>query len=201
MANYEYLGCVTGFSEAGNTQLIQPTDTPMPVTRASNAYTERLLGVGLLVGGGDGFCQVKASAWSNPITFEMVNKPSSIGGVTVDFGGYNYGIDLSEISTTVEFFEALNQEIHGADGYKIGIQANIDSSVLVRFEEYTDLGTKEELAEYVEQRTVFYKNVSGFYVYDSSNIGNNAESVIYLANAFSETPEFVYCDLPRVIGE
>ena len=50
MANYEYLGCVTGFSEAGNTQLIQPTDTPMPVTRASNAYTERLLGVGLLVG-------------------------------------------------------------------------------------------------------------------------------------------------------
>ena len=49
MANYEYLGCVTGFSEAGNTQLIQPTDTPMPVTRASNAYTERLLGVGLLL--------------------------------------------------------------------------------------------------------------------------------------------------------
>ena len=49
MANYEYLGCVTGFSEARNTQLIQPTDTPMPVTRASNAYTERLLGVGLLV--------------------------------------------------------------------------------------------------------------------------------------------------------
>ena len=54
MANYEYLGCVTGFSEAGNTQLIQPIETPMPVTRASNAYTERLLGVGLLVGNDSG---------------------------------------------------------------------------------------------------------------------------------------------------
>ena len=67
MANYEYLGCVTGFSEAGNTQLIQPTDTPMPVTRASNAYTEHLLGVGLLVGA-EGSASVSYINLALPIT-------------------------------------------------------------------------------------------------------------------------------------
>ena len=50
MSNYEYLGCVTGFSQNGITQLIQPTQTPMAVAIDATDYTERLEGVGLLVG-------------------------------------------------------------------------------------------------------------------------------------------------------
>ena len=54
MPNYDYLGCVTGVTESGTTQLIQPTQSPMPVVRDANAYTERLVAVALLVGGEGG---------------------------------------------------------------------------------------------------------------------------------------------------
>lgn len=50
MANYKYVGCVTGFSEGGSVQTIAPTEPLYSVTRPANAYTERLEGVGLLVG-------------------------------------------------------------------------------------------------------------------------------------------------------
>lgn len=48
MANYEYVGCVTGFSEDSNTTLIQPSKLPISIERLDIAYTQRLLGVGLL---------------------------------------------------------------------------------------------------------------------------------------------------------
>lgn len=54
MANYKYVGCVTAFSEADTTQLIQPTDPLYPVARPINDYTERLVGVSLLIGNEDG---------------------------------------------------------------------------------------------------------------------------------------------------
>lgn len=50
MANYKYVGCVTGFSEGGSVQTIAPTEPLYSVTRPANAYTERLVGVSLLVG-------------------------------------------------------------------------------------------------------------------------------------------------------
>ncbi|BBI68480.1 hypothetical protein PKHYL_26710 [Psychrobacter sp. KH172YL61] len=49
MPAYKYLGCVTAFSENGNTQLIQPSEIPMPINRSENSYTERLLGILLLI--------------------------------------------------------------------------------------------------------------------------------------------------------
>lgn len=50
MANYQYTGCVMGVTEGGVTQLIAPTEPQYPITRPVNAYTERLMGVSLLVG-------------------------------------------------------------------------------------------------------------------------------------------------------
>ena len=49
MADYNYSGCITGFSASGNIQLIAPTKAPHPVVLAANAYTERLQGMGLLL--------------------------------------------------------------------------------------------------------------------------------------------------------
>ena len=48
MSNYDYIGCVTGFSESDDSTLIQPTQLPMSVERPENDYTNRLVGVGLL---------------------------------------------------------------------------------------------------------------------------------------------------------
>ncbi|ERL56139.1 hypothetical protein [Psychrobacter aquaticus] len=75
MANYEYLGCVTGVTESGVTQLIQPTETPMPVTRPTNAYTERLVGVGLLVG-------MKGGSGVSYINLALPLPDGRIGGLT-----------------------------------------------------------------------------------------------------------------------
>lgn len=49
MPNYQYTGCVTGVSESDQIQLIQPNESPIPVVRDANAYTERLVGVALLL--------------------------------------------------------------------------------------------------------------------------------------------------------
>lgn len=195
MADYNYSGCITGFSASGNIQLIAPTKALHPVVLAANAYTERLQGMGLLVVEANNFCKVQASAWSNPITFEMVNKPASNGGVSV-FVDTDYWIDLSTVSTVVEFFDAVNQDIPTYYGYKIGVKPQADGSVLIRFEEYAENGTKEQLPEYIEHVMVFPKRSEGFYFYDTSNIDNNGESTIRLANAFTDVPKFVYCDLP-----
>ena len=48
MANYEYNGCVTGFSEAGQVTVWQPEQIPADVEHDDNEYVQRLLGVGLL---------------------------------------------------------------------------------------------------------------------------------------------------------
>ena len=48
MANYEYVGCVTGFSESGQVTVWQPEQIPLEVEHTDNEYTQRLLGVGLL---------------------------------------------------------------------------------------------------------------------------------------------------------
>ncbi len=53
MSNYQYTGCVTGVTEGGTTQLIQPTEMLMPVVRDANAYSERLVGVALLLSDSD----------------------------------------------------------------------------------------------------------------------------------------------------
>lgn len=53
MSNYEYLGCVTGFSENDTVTVWQPPTMPMHVLRDAVAYTNRLVDVELLVGSGN----------------------------------------------------------------------------------------------------------------------------------------------------
>lgn len=53
MSNYEYLGCVTGFSENDTVTVWQPPTMPMHVLRDAVAYTKRLVDVELLVGSGN----------------------------------------------------------------------------------------------------------------------------------------------------
>ena len=118
MANYEYLGCVTGFSEARTTQLIQPIETPMPVTRASNAYTERLLGVGLLVGNdsgiGEGFnpivCTPTNISFQTPENSDLIESGDSglvharyrvNGGEWVDF--------TQEFGSMIDWYSAVDE--------------------------------------------------------------------------------------------
>ena len=67
MANYQYTGCVMGVTEGGVTQLIAPTEPQYPITRPVNAYTERLSGVGLLVGA-EGSASVSYINLALPIT-------------------------------------------------------------------------------------------------------------------------------------
>lgn len=49
MSNYEYKGCVTGFSESDAVTVWQPTENPYPVQHDDNEYANRLVDVGLLV--------------------------------------------------------------------------------------------------------------------------------------------------------
>lgn len=49
MSDYEYHGCVTGFSEADAVTIWQPSQSPMSVQYAENSYSKRLVDMGLLV--------------------------------------------------------------------------------------------------------------------------------------------------------
>lgn len=53
MANYEYNGCVTGFSEGGEAILIAPIHVPMLIEREATEYSERLVAVSLLSSNSD----------------------------------------------------------------------------------------------------------------------------------------------------
>lgn len=48
MSNYEYKGCVTGFSESDQVTVWQPTENPYPVQHDDNEYANRLVDVALL---------------------------------------------------------------------------------------------------------------------------------------------------------
>ena len=118
MANYEYLGCVTGFSQNGITQLIQPTQTPMAVAIDATDYTERLEGVGLLVGNdsgiGEGFnpivCTPTNISFQTPENSDLIESGDSglvharyrvNGGEWVDF--------TQEFGSMVDLYSAVDE--------------------------------------------------------------------------------------------
>lgn len=118
MANYRYVGCVTGFSQNGITQLIQPTQTPMAVAIDATDYTERLEGVGLLVGNdsgiGEGFnpivCTPTNISFQTPENSDLIESGDSglvharyrvNGGEWVDF--------TQEFGSMVDWYSAVDE--------------------------------------------------------------------------------------------
>ena len=118
MANYRYVGCVTGFSQNGITQLIQPTQTPMAVAIDATDYTERLEGVGLLVGNdsgiGEGFnpivCTPTNISFQTPENSDLIESGDSglvharyrvNGGEWVDF--------TQEFGSMVDLYSAVDE--------------------------------------------------------------------------------------------
>ena len=110
MANYEYTGCVTGFSEAGNIQLIQPTETLMPVNRTSNAYTERLLGIGLLLSGDEG----AGGGQLNTVNFLKLQNDEQINGNDGIISGLVYSVNGGEIQAVKEALSVITEGDLGA---------------------------------------------------------------------------------------
>ena len=174
-------------------------------------------------------CQTTPSAWSNPITFAMVNKPTGNGGISVRLGlpDFDNGsmfsiggwIDLSIISTIEEFFEKVNEKGSYDDPYQLGVKSLGDGSASIRLE-HKEVVSSGELGEFIplsidglplevtpvdtstedEKVNFTYAAQKGasFYVYDENNIGNNAESFIYLANAFTDNVTFVSCEAEAI---
>ena len=118
MANYRYVGCVTGFSQNGITQLIQPTQTPMAVAIDATDYTERLEGVGLLVGNdsgiGEGFnpivCTPTNISFQTPENSDLIESGDSglvharyrvNGGEWVDF--------TQEFGSMIDWYSAVDE--------------------------------------------------------------------------------------------
>ena len=136
-------------------------------------------------------CQPIASPWSKPITFDMVNRPTSNGGIQVAFGtpseaGLDMAIgdwvNLSQMSTIEEFFAAVNETIPSYDPYQIGVKSQPDGSVLIRVEPKPDslIGGNTEAALFSATKA------DSFYVYDDRHVGTNAEAVVNLSNAFDD---------------
>lgn len=209
MLNGQYVGCTTGFSQSDKTDIFIPNQK---VDATATPYLQRLVAVNLIkveqtsepvpvappvVTGEpvvDGvypeplICVPQSSGWSRPITWEMVNKPAQNGGVTVDLGDTNYWIDLRNIHTIDEFFVDLVSQSRGGNSFNVNTRKNDDGSISVQYVPAIVDGflyTPQTVRQHGE-----------FYVYDANNIGNNAESVIYLADAFNSPPTFVLCTHP-----
>lgn len=189
---YRYVGCTTAFSENSKTNVWQPDDTQITVQHEPSAYADRLVGVGLLVAENGGQlapigCTPMSSQWSRPMTWEMVNKPDSLGGVTVDLSEGNCWIDLKDIHTIDEFFARLLAQANsiGMARFHLHTRKNIDGSMSVQYVPTRITGDTPNVVTMAQR--------GDFYVYDESNIGNNAESVIYLADAFDSPPSFMSC--------
>ena len=148
-----------------------------------------------------GKCKPVPSEWSNPITFDMVNHPSVGGYISVGFGSADLdvgkplriatAVDLNVVSTIEEFFaEVNNRGIYDDDVYHLGVRSNGDGSVSIRVE------NKDGYIPPDNASTVIYaaKQYSDFYVYDGTNIGNNAETQIDLTAAFSNPVIFSSCE-------
>lgn len=209
MLKGQYVGCTTGFSQSDKTDIFIPNQK---VDADTTPYLQRLVAVNLIkveqtsepmpvappvvIGEPvvDGvypeplICVPQSSGWSRPITWEMVNKPAQNGGVTVDLGDTNYWIDLRNIHTIDEFFADLVSQSRGGNSFNVNTRKNDDGSISVQYVPAIVDGflyTPQTVRQHGE-----------FYVYDANNIGNNAESVIYLADAFDSPPTFVLCTHP-----
>lgn len=224
MLNGQYVGCTTGFSQSDKTDifipnqkvetdttpylqrleavkliLVQQTTAPLPSETIMYEFDYEGNLVPVVVNDFSHqptiqipptVCTPIASEWSRPITWEMVNKPAQNGGVTVDLGDTNYWIDLRNIHTIDEFFaDLVNQAKHSAY-FNINTRKNSDGSISVQYAPRTS-SVEGAIADHIR-----INQHGEFYVYDVSNIGNNAESVIYLADAFDEPPSFTACTLP-----
>lgn len=207
MLNGQYVGCATGFSQSDKTDIFIPNQK---VDATATPYLQRLVAVDLIKVEQTGepepiapplivgepivvdvvypeplICVPQSSGWSRPITWEMVNKPAQNGGVTVHFGETNYWIDLRTIQTIDEFFADLVSQSQAGNSFNINTRKNDDGPISVQYVPAIVDGflyTPETVRQHGE-----------FYVYDPSNIGNNAESIIYLADAFDNPPSFTAC--------
>lgn len=210
MLKGQYVGCTTGFSQSDKTDIFIPNQK---VDATATPYLQRLVAVDLIKVEQTGepepiappliigepivvdgvypeplICVPQSSEWSRPITWEMVNKPAQNGGVTVDLGVTNHWIDLRDISTIDEFFDRLKTDTQFNIHFTINTRKNDDDSVSVQY-------VPAQKDGYIMMSDTIRQH-GEFYVYDASNIGNNAESVIYLADAFDSPPTFVLCTHP-----
>ncbi len=145
-------------------------------------------------GAGASGCKIIPSAWSNPITFAMVNKPTGNGGIQVNFGVSGFAnsnsmsgtwVNLADKSTIEEFFADFNESLSWDAYYELEVKSNDDGSVLIRVVPNKKNGGASISPD---AKNVVYAmgKAANFYIYDSSNIGNNAEAQLYLANAFTD---------------
>lgn len=120
MADYNYSGCITGFSASGNIQLIAPTKALHPVVLAANAYTERLIGMGLLLddesfGGGNDF------NWSSLSLNDIVVLDGHSDGLTnfeAEINGKIYNKDGASFDLSNALYDLNIMKISG--GYYEG---------------------------------------------------------------------------------
>lgn len=221
MLNGQYVGCTTGFSQSDKTDifipnqkvetdttpylqrleavkliLVQQTTAPLPSETIMYEFDYEGNLVPVVVNDFSHqptiqipptVCTPIASEWSRPITWEMVNKPAQNGGVTVDLGAVNYWINLQNINTIDEFFVDLIEQSQNSTHFIINTRKNSDGSMSVQYAPRTSsMEGTTAVPNLINQH-------GEFYVYDPSNIGNNAESIIYLADAFDNPPSFTAC--------
>ncbi len=189
---YQYVGCLTAFSENGTTQVLTANSE---VQLAEDEYSGRLIQRKLLLSddngdngnGSDEFaCVPQASEWSNPITWEMVNYPNSNGwlGILLDASGSpNFAVRLTNINNIEQFMYALTKQIREIE-YKI-----VNGSAIIRYKPY---GMQPSHDRPIPEVFTFSKR-GKFFVYDKTNIGSNAETTICLADAFADVPKTVTC--------
>ena len=145
-------------------------------------------------------CIPSTSAWSNPISFEDVNHPSSIGGVNVILGEHDFNegehinignwIDLSNKTTIMEFLEDFANTTYSNPRFFVEIQDLGDGTA--RFRLVPNENNSEGYADATPEK-YFARVGTELLTYGLDNPGTNAEVSLDISTFFNQDIEFITC--------
>lgn len=145
-------------------------------------------------------CLPSATAWSNPITFEDINHPSSIGGVDARLGVHDFEqgslirignwIDLSNKSTIIEFLEDFRDTLD----YNVPYTVDIEDLGMgtARFRILPIDNNAEGYSNY-NSEVYFARKGTELLSYNLDYPGTNAEVEVDLTVFFDEDLRMITC--------
>lgn len=152
-------------------------------------------------------CYPSTSGWSQPVNFEMLNRPNSSGGVQVDLyfepseADFYLGeislsawVDLSDKTTVEEFFNDFNSRQYG--NYYIETKDIGEGYYEIRVSPINSSLTGNYLPVIVYPRAT----ETDFYTYHPEYVGSNAENTIDLSYLLLDTGSVTHCQIQRIIG-
>ena len=151
-------------------------------------------------------CYPTGSGWSQPVNFEMLNRPNSFGGVQVEVyfeenlgsgGGLQLStwVNLANKTTVEEFFIDFNSKQY--ENYYIETRDIGEGYYEIRVSPIESSLTGTYIPITVYPKT----NRADFYTYSPEYTGTNAENTIDLGHLLLDVGSLTYCDFQYIGGE